>query len=335
MFNTKNSAGAVDFLVVGALTFLVSSAIAIAAEVPSAVPAAQKPEKPTPALYRLGPGDEIKVFQPNAEEFDEKTARINDQGIVNLPLVGRLQVGGLTIEEAESLLAKSLAQLLVHPQPVISITEYRSEPVSVLGEVNTPGVIQLQGKKTLVEVLSLAGGLKQDAGTDVQVTRRLIYGKLPLPGAVNDPQDEYSIARLNLTRLLRGDNPSDNIQVFPQDIISVPKGEEVYVVGSVKKPGGFPLSANGGVSILQAVALAEGLGPTAGTSQARIYRSNGDGQPKTEIAVDLKAIMAGKSTDITLMPKDVLFVPESTSKVVRSKAAALALSAATGLAWRF
>jgi len=288
-----------------------------------------------PQLYRLGPGDEIKVQQPNAEELDGKTARVDDQGYLNLPLAGRLQVGGLTAEETEGLIKKSLTRLLVHPEPVVSITEYRSQPVSVLGEVNNSGVIQLQGRKTLVEMLSLAGGLRPDAGTDVQITRRLTYGKLPLPNATMDPQGEYSIANLNLTALLKGTNPADNIIIFPQDIISVPKAEQIYVTGDVKKPGGFPLNSNGAFSILQALALAEGFGPEAAPKNAKIYRSNGESKDKTEIPIDIKAIMDGKSRDVTLMPKDVVFIPDSASKKAGVRAAQLALSAATGLAWRF
>jgi polysaccharide biosynthesis/export protein len=288
-----------------------------------------------PSLYHLGPGDEIKVQQPNAEELDGKTARVNDQGFVNLPLVGRLHVGGLTIDETEAQLSTLLARLLVRPDPVISITEYRSQPVSVLGEVNNSGVIQLQGRKTLVEMLSLAGGLRADAGTDVEITRRLAYGKLPLPGATVDPQGEYSIARLNLSALLKGTDPAENIIIYPQDIIAVPKADQIYVTGDVKKPGGFALTSNGGISILQAVALAEGLGPEASPKNARIYRSNGEDKQKTEIAIDLQAIMAGKGSDISLKPKDVLFIPDSASKKAGVRAAQLALSAATGLAWRF
>jgi polysaccharide biosynthesis/export protein len=112
-------------------------------------------------LYHLGAGDEIKVQQPNAEELDGKTARIDDTGFVTLPLVGRVQLGGLTVEQVELLLASGLANLLLKPQPIVSITEYRSQPVSVVGAVQTAGVTQLQGAKTLVEVLSLAGGLRE------------------------------------------------------------------------------------------------------------------------------------------------------------------------------
>jgi polysaccharide export outer membrane protein len=292
-----------------------------------------------PQLYRLGPGDEIKVQQPNAEELDGTTARVDDQGNVNLPLVGRIQVGGLTIEETEASVRKSLLRLLVKPEPVISITEYRSQPVSVLGEVNTAGVIQLQGRKNLVEMLSMAGGLKADAGTDVEISRRLAYGKLPLPGATTDPTNEYSIARVNLAALLKGSNSSENIIIFPRDIISVPRAELVYVTGDVKKPGGFPLNGTGAISVLQAVSLAEGLGPQASPKKAKIFRqvdnSGKETAGKKEIDVDVAAILAGKASDFVLQPKDILFIPDSTSKKAGIRAAEAAIQAATGVAiWR-
>src|SRR5690242_10426391 len=154
---------------------------------PAGNPVEKKLDKPidsvssatTRALYRLGPGDEISVSQPNAEELDDKVARVDDAGFVNLPLAGRLHVGGLTVEQTETVVRNELSKLLLNPRPVVSITKYRSQPVSVLGAVNTPGVIQLEGRKTLVELISLAGGLRQDAGVYVQITRRISYGHIP------------------------------------------------------------------------------------------------------------------------------------------------------------
>jgi polysaccharide biosynthesis/export protein len=300
--------------------------------------------KPTPQpvspLYRLGPGDEIKVQQLNDEELDGKTARIDDAGYVNLPSIGRLQVGGLTVQQAEAALTTELKRLLVNPQPVISVTEYRSEPVSVLGAVNNPGVIQLQGRKTLVETLSSAGGLRPDAANEVQVTRRLTYGHLPLPGESTDPSGEYSIAKINLASLLKGDDPKNNITVLPQDIISVPRAESIYVTGDVKKPGGFPLTGNGGVTVLQAVSMAEGLGPQASAKNAKIFRLRQDSpsqqgvapsSDRTEIPVNLQQILEGKSKDFVLNPQDILFIPDSMSKKAGVRAAEAAIQAATGI----
>lgn len=285
------------------------------------------------ALYQLGPGDEIKVQQPNAEELDGKTARVDDQGFVNLPLAGRLQVGGLTVQQTEAMLTQTLSRLLLHPAPVVSVSEYRSQPVSVMGAVNKPGVIQLQGRKTLVEILSMAEGTRPDAGTEIQVTRRLTVGRLPLANEKSDPSNEYSIAKVNLPALLKGTNPADNIVIMPQDIISVPRAEQVYVTGDVKHAGGFPIT-DGGLSVLQAVSLAEGLGPQASPKNARIFRPRDDGEglsDKSEVSVDVAAILAGKTADFAMKPRDVLYIPDSLSKKAGVRAAEAALQAAVGI----
>jgi len=103
----------------------------------------------------------------------------------------------------------------------------------------------------------------------------------------------------------------------------------------VKKPGAFPLTGNGGYSVLQAVSLAEGLGPQAAPKNAKIFRQVSENAPKVEIAVNVQAIMSGKTSDVVLMPKDILFIPDSRSKKAGVAAAQLALQAAMGAAWRF
>ena len=252
--------------------------------------------------YHLGPGDEIKVQQSNAEELDGRTARIDDMGYATLPLVGRIKLGGATLEQAESLLASRLSHLLVNPEPVVSIAEYRSQPVSVLGAVNNPGVLQLQGRKTLMEMLSLAGGMRQDAGGEVVITRRLGYGRIPVSNESLDPSGQFSTARIDAAGLIKGANPGDNVVILPQDVISVPGSEMIYVAGDVHKPGSFPLRDSNGISVLQAISLAEGLGPQASAKNARIFRAHGGDQEKDEIPVDVWRILAGEGTDFKLQP---------------------------------
>jgi polysaccharide export outer membrane protein len=149
-------------------------------------------------------------------------------------------------------------ELVNDPHVTVSIVEFRTQPVSILGAVKQPGVHQLQGEKNLFEVLSTAGGLREDAGYSVRITRRLEWGKLPLPDAVNDPSGEYSTASVSVKAIMEGRNPQLNITIKPQDVISVPKGEMVYVIGSVKKSGGFVLGEKENVSVLQALSMAEG-----------------------------------------------------------------------------
>ena len=286
-------------------------------------------------LYHLGPGDEIRVQQPYAEELDGKIARIDDVGFATLPLVGKVKVGGLTIEQAESLLTSRLSDLLLNPQPIISMVEYRSQPVSVVGAVNNPGVIQLQGRKTLLEMLSLAGGLRPDAGSEVEITRQVANGHVPVAKERLDPSGDFSTATIDLTKLLNGTNPGANIVISPNDVITVPKAELIYVTGDVKKPGGFPMSSGAGISVLQAVSLAEGLGPQAAPKNAKLFRPRGDGPEKDEIPVDVASIQAGKTADVGLKPGDILFVPDSAPKKAGVRAAEAAIQTITGIAiWR-
>jgi polysaccharide biosynthesis/export protein len=283
-------------------------------------------------LYRLGPGDQIQVHQPNAEELDSKLVRIDDLGYADFPLIGRVKLGELTLEQAESLIASHLSRLLVNPQPVLSITEYRSQPVSVLGAVNNPGVIQLQGKRTLVEVLSLAGGLRPDAGGEVVVTRRLGYGRVPVGVESLDASGNFSTARIDVAALETGAHPTDNILIYPQDVISVPSSEFIYVTGEVHKPGSFPIRANGGISVLQAISLAEGLVPQASAKNAKIFRERPGNVDKEEIQVDVARILAGKNRDIQLEAHDILFIPDSVSKKAGYRVAEAAIQTATGIA---
>ena len=293
------------------------------------------PSAPVDPLYRLGPGDEIKVQQANAEELDGKTARIDAQGSVNLPMAGRVQLGGLTLEEAQSAIASKLSELLLRPDPVVSITEYRSQTVSVLGSVNTPGVIPLQGRKTLMETISQAGGLRQDAGSEVEITRRMANGPIPARNEWLDPSGQFSIAKIDLTQLMAGKTPQENITVMPNDVISVPRTEVIYVAGNVHKPGGYPLGADSKISVIQAISLAEGLAPQSSAKNAKIFRPRGDTADKEEIPVNVAGILSGKTPDVDLQPRDILFIPDSASKRAGVRAVEAALQAAVGVAiWR-
>jgi polysaccharide export outer membrane protein len=158
---------------------------------------------------------------------------------------------------------------------------------------------------------------------------------VPVKDAVTDGSGQFSTARIDLAGLMRGTSPQSNIDIEPQDVVSVPKAELIYVTGQVKKPGGFALSSNGSITVLQALALAEGTAPQAATKNARIIRSsNGDG-PRQEIPVNVAAILSNKESDVDLKPKDILFIPDSLAKKVGVRFAEAAIQAATGVAiWR-
>ncbi len=269
---------------------------------------------PAPDTYTLGPGDQIVVRVPDFEEIDNKSIPIDLKGSVNLPEVGRIQASGLTTEQLEAVIAQRLKKYLVKPDVSVYLAEMRSQPVSILGQVQSPGVHQLQGEKDLFEVLSLAGGLRQEAGNVINITRRLAWGPIPLPGAANDSTGQYSVASVDVKSVMNASNPAENILIKPNDVISVPKADTIYVIGAVRKPGAYVLGEYRSLSALQILALAEGPEKTADTKDARIMRVIPGSQDRAEIPVDLKTILNGKMADVPLTADDILFVPVSKAK---------------------
>src|SRR5262245_43849954 len=143
-----------------------------------ASPAPVKNARPT--NYVLGPGDEIVLLGVDIDEIANKPVRITTAGDINLPMVGRVHADGMTIDQLESELVERLSKFIQHPQLGVNVTQFKSQPVNVIGYVNSPGVIQLEGRKTLFEVLSMAGGPKPDAGYRAKITRKAEWGPIPL-----------------------------------------------------------------------------------------------------------------------------------------------------------
>jgi polysaccharide biosynthesis/export protein len=295
--------------------------------------AAQQPAK-TAALpdsgYILGPDDQIVLHAMESPEISDKPLLIGMNGNITLPLVGRVKAGGLTVEQLEAELDARLKKYVKDPQVAIRVVEFRSQPVSVFGAVGTPGVVQLRGRKTLYEVLSMAGGLRETAGSSITVARRRENGEVPLPGARVDPTGQFSTAELNVQEILAGKNPAANIEIKPNDVISVSEAQSnmIYVVGDVEHGGAFTLGGRERLSVLRALSLAGGLGRTAKPEKARIIRgSPGEAKP-LEFAVNVKRILSGKAQDPVLLPQDVLVIPTSSRKTFTTYSVPSLVSAA-------
>lgn len=292
---------------------------------------------PVAPEYVLQPGDQLSLHVIDVEEITDKPIRLDSTGFVDIPLAGRFAASGLTVEQFKTVLASRLSRYISAPQITASLTEDQSRPVSVVGSVNAPGIHNLSGPKRLVDVISLAGGVKPDAGARVIVTREQKWGAIPLPGVNVDPPTGSSSVTLPLEDLMSLRNPSQNIWIEPNDVISIPHAEIVYVVGNVKKAGGFQLSTHPTISVVQALSLAEGLDRDAAPGRAKILRETpgGDGRP-AEIPVDIRSIFDGKTPDIALRGNDILFVPNSTAKSASRRTVEAILQAATGAAiYRF
>jgi polysaccharide export outer membrane protein len=285
-----------------------------------------------PPEYVLGVGDEVLIHIVDLDDIPDRPLRIDPNGLLDLPLVGTIQASGRTLGQLKADLADRYGKYIQTPRISINLTDDKGHPVSVVGEVNTPGVQQLQGPRRLIEVITMAGGIKADAGSKVIVTRELRWGRIDSPGASVDPDAGISTVTLPLDELLSSKKPSENILVEPNDIVSIPKADIVYVLGNVKRAGGFPIPQRGQISILQAVSLAEGLDSNAAANKARILRpaENGDGAPR-DIPVDIRKIYEGKAADIPLFADDIVFVPNSLIKSSAKRATDAILSVATGV----
>jgi len=287
------------------------------------------------APYVLGPDDEIMIRAMDAEEISDKPFTIDSSGVLNLPMLGRVQAAGLTVAQLESALITRLKEFVWDAHVAVTVTQYLSKPVSVIGAVNTPGVQQLRTRKTLVDVLSSAGGLRPDAGSKITIQRQMEQGRIPLPNARIDATGRFSLAEVTVHSILSNTHPEENIQLQANDVISVPRADMVYVVGEVKKAGGFPLNEREELSVLQAVSLAEGLQPTAAPAGVQILRAREPAGGRKEIPVDLKRILSGKTPDVKLQPDDILFVPGSTGRKAVLRGIEAAIQLGTGVViWR-
>jgi polysaccharide export outer membrane protein len=282
--------------------------------------------------YRLGPDDQLVIRVQDVEEVPDRPFRVDARGWINVPLIGRLQAAGMSVEELESNLSERFARYLRDPEVTVFIAEYRSQPVSVLGAVRNPGVHQIRGPKTLYETLSLAGGLSQDAGNVIRITRRRSAGPLPLRNVTADTSGDFSVGEISVRSVLEANNPQQNIGVLPDDVISVPKAELVYVIGAVRRSGGFVLNEKEQISVLQALALAEGLDRTAASGRARILRASASGEKRQELPVNLKDVMGARASDVPLLPNDILFVPTSGPKSAIGRGVEAAITLGTGIA---
>ncbi|HDH97038.1 MAG TPA: hypothetical protein ENF73_04860 [Proteobacteria bacterium] len=244
--------------------------------------------------YTIGPADVIKITVFNEPELS-RTVRVAADGTISFPLLGNVEVAGLTPTALEEKLEKLLGErYLVEPQVWVEILEYNSQKVYVLGAVKEPGYYELRGPTTLLEVISRAGGITSDAGKAIVITSK-------------DTGGEAKVRVINREKLLVEGEVSLDVRLSGGDVVYVPRAKEVYVFGEVKKPGAVMYQE--GLTVLQAVSLAGGLTDMAAPRRVRIIR-NSDGKRST-IEVDLKEILKDASKDIEVLPSDVVIVPRS------------------------
>jgi polysaccharide export outer membrane protein len=264
----------------------------------NSMPAASVPLSP-PAVHALqiSAGDLLDLNVFDTPELSTKL-RVDEQGKVTLPVAGALPVLGLTAEQAGQAIETRFrdTDVLKDPHVTVTVLEFSTQGVTVLGEVKNPGVYPLLGAHGLLDLISAAGGETTSAGKDVTVTHR-------------DDPDHPVIVKIESKP---GSTAAFNVDVRPGDTVMVSHAGIVYVLGDVGKPGGFLIENNDRLTVLQAIALAQGTSRTASLNHAKLIRKTVAG--REELPVPLKKLLANKDPDLMLADGDILFVPGSGPK---------------------
>lgn len=293
----KKTMGVIGICVAAVLAVAAAAAAQEAPPGATQVAGAQDARDAFVRAYRIGPGDliEIKVFE--VDELNQ-TVRVSEDGAITLPLLGRVPIGGMTQESAVQKLTDLLqAKYVKNPQVTIFIKEYRNQQVSVIGAVEKAGSYELVGRKTLLQMISMAGGFSDTFGNQVLVLRE-------------GPDGKTETITIDLKALLTEGNQAYNIQIEPNDVINVPIDREikVFVMGRVTKPGAVTAKLSAGISLFQAIADAGGLAEGARESGVTVTRKMPGGQEQ-KFKVNLKDIIKGKKKDFPLQEGDVVHVP--------------------------
>jgi len=250
--------------------------------------------------YKIGPEDLLEIDTFQVQEL-KSSLRVSAQGFIKIPLVDKIEAGGLTVAELESVIAKKLEKFVKEPVVSVFVREYRSQQISVLGSVKDPKVYYATGQKYLLDMLSLAGGLTQDAGSFCIIQRTV----------KNDSGDKESSEKIviDLDELLINGRADLNIPVIAGDIVQVPKSGIFFVDGAVRSPGEYQLKGKH-TTFSQAISMARGLDYAALKSGIKIYRDNG-GPEREIISIDYDSVLNGQSPDLPIKEKDIIIVEAS------------------------
>jgi polysaccharide export outer membrane protein len=329
--------------------------------------------------YRIGANDILDITVFDAPELN-RSVRVTSGGEISLPLLGPLRAAGLTARELElSLEVRLRREFMKDPHVGVFVSTVESHPISVVGAVRKPGVFQVRGPRSLLEMISMADGVTDDAGDKVLIERgaglhpevlaaQAAAASAPVPAstpsvatlqpdnrspsgansgvalpsaaaatpasssapASADADADADVVEVHLDGLVQSGERKYNVTVFPGDIVKVTRAGIVYAVGEVHKPGGFVMKNNEPMTILRVVALAEGLTSVAAKSQARILRTDENGN-RVEVPVNLGKVFSGKEPDQALKASDIVFVPNSPAKGMFAKGTDAAVWAVTDL----
>lgn len=274
-------------------------------------------------IEKIGNDDLIGITVYDEPELT-RTVRVGSDGDIRLPMLKQhIHSAGLYPAELETAITAALVDesVLVEPIVTVSVVEYRSRPISVVGAVKTPVTFQATGTVTLLDAISRAGGLSDNAGSQILVTRQ--------PSGTSD-KSVMLTQRIPVRTLISAEDPTLNLSLEGGEEIRIPEAGRVFVVGNVKKPGAFYITDGSESSVMKALALSEGL-DSFSAHKAYIYRLEGGTGGRNEIPVDLNRILGRKSPDVPLLSSDILYIPDRAGLRASMKVLATSLGVGAGL----
>jgi len=272
---------------------------------------------PAPRLV-IGSGDELDIGVFGIPDLAQKV-RVNSDGDIALALIGKVHVANMTCEEAADVIAKRYVDggFLRNPNVTVYAKEYTTQGIAISGEVKNPGVYSPFSSRSLSDLILLAGGLTERAGKTVTITHAKSGEAPTMVTLSSDPIK----------------NAEANVSLQAGDSVIVSRGGVVYVLGEVNRPGGFVMENNESMSVLQAIALAQGPTHVASLSHVKMIRRSQQGLKEEEIP--LKKILEAKAPDVPLQADDILFISGSAGKSAVHTSSSLVGVLANALIYRF
>ena len=264
------------------------------------------------SVLQVAGGDLLEINVFDVPELSGKF-RVSNMGSISLPLIGELAVENSRTNEVEHTIAEKLESggYVRNPQVSVFVAEFATQGVSVLGEVKKPGIYPSFGSHRLLDYLSMAEGTTPLAGSIVDITR-------------------HGSSTTQRVALRSKGEVRENPEILSGDTVLIERAGVVYVVGDVARPGGFPMDQDDQLSVLQAVALAQGVNRTAALKSAKLIRTTPRG--KTEVPINLHAMLGSKAADVPLVDGDIVFIPSSAAKSAMKRGLEAGVQAAVGVA---
>lgn len=272
--------------------------------------------------YRIGARDVIEVRIEDATELSN-TYQVNADGTFLMPYLKRVSALDKTPEELAKFIADSLrGRYLKDPQVLVVVKQYYSHTFFIQGSVRKPGVYQMEGNPSLLNLVTVAGGLAENHGSTAFIIHQLknkksdagtpaASAKPGQPAATNE--EDYILRTVNIAGLLKG-RFEQNTNVEPGDIVNIPQADVFFVAGEVNAPGSFPLTD--GTTLRQAIALSQGTTLNAAGDKGVIFRQDPATGKRQEVQVDIGAVMKGRNEDVAILANDVVIVPNSRAKTI-------------------